>query len=226
MKFGIYNVDSGAAICDPVDKVRLLDILSRHGIPAELVKFDGPQSFGSIHVLPSIDEKPEAPKVLGYAGRLTQWSYDPEREALVRTVEWSKVDFDTFEGQLYEHLAAEESRALRFVKTGYTDEAVETWDQQRAEADKWMDDKTASIPLLESLAATRGITVAELVGKVLDKANQAAAVTGLVLGSVQGAGDQIEALKALDELPADWFDQMQAIADTWQVNWPPELLGG
>ena len=226
-QFAIYNAQTGQIVCDPIaDQSRLLDILLRHGVPSEAVTFDGVQTFGSILVLPSIDEKPEPPKPLGYAGRLTRWAYDAEREVLVRTVEWSKVDFDAFESQLYEHLAAEETRALRWVKTGYTDEAVETWDQQRSEADKWMTDNTASVPLLQSLAVERGITVAELVEKVLAKANQAAAITGLVLGSVQGVGDKIEALKASEELPADWYEQMQAIADTWQANWPPELLGG
>lgn len=224
-QFSIYNALTEQIVCDPIaDRSRLLDILLRHGVPSDAVVFEGMQAFGGILVLPSIDEKPEPPKPLGYAGRLTRWAYDAEREALVRTVDWSKVDFDTFESQLYDHLASEESRALRFVKTGYTDEAVETWDQQRSEADKWAADNAASVPMLQSLAVERGITVAELVEKVLAKANQAAAVTGLVLGSVQGAGDKIEALKASEELPADWFEQMQDIADTWQANWPAGLL--
>ena len=226
-KFGIYNVDDESIVCDPIeDKERLCSILERHGVSAESIEFDQAERLHHLLVLPSIDEKPEPPKPLGYAGRLTRWAYDAEREALVRTVEWSKVDFDTFERELYEHLALEESRALKQVKAGYTDEAVETWDQQRSEADKWTVDNTASVPLLESQAATRGISIAELVEKVLAKANDAAQITGLVLGSVQGAGDQIEAIKAEPELPADWFEQMQDIADTWQTNWPQELLGG
>lgn len=56
-----------------------------------------------------------------------------------------------------------------------------TWDQQRAEAEAWTADNTASTPLLTSLAAVRGIQIDDMVQLVLTAvANYDAGVVDLM----------------------------------------------
>ncbi|MCV6590501.1 MAG: hypothetical protein OIF57_15975, partial [Marinobacterium sp.] len=66
-----------------------------------------------------------------------------------------------------------------------------------------------------------------VVEKIRAKASDAARLTGIVLGSAQAANDQIDSLQALnetDQLPDDWFGQLQSVVTGLQANWPPELL--
>ena len=224
-KFGIYDSDLGSVICDPIgDRLRILDIVSRQGVLSSSVEFEGCQRLGHLLVLPGIDERPSPPSELGYVGRITRWEYVSDREALVRTIKWSKADFAEFERQLYEHLELYQDKALKKLKAGYTDLATETWSQQQFEASEWLRDPSVSVPLLESLSAARGVTIDEIVKRIKEKVNESARLTGIILGAVQAAGDKIEALKAMDKLPADWFDQMQEIAAMWRKGWPDGLL--
>ncbi|MCV6588325.1 MAG: hypothetical protein OIF57_04740, partial [Marinobacterium sp.] len=65
-----------------------------------------------------------------------------------------------------------------------------------------------------------------VVEKIRAKASDAARLTGIVLGSAQAANDQIDSLQALnetDQLPDDWFEQLQSIVTYLQSDWPPEL---
>ncbi len=113
-------------------------------------------------------------------------------------------------------------RALASLKAGYPEQETETWNLQKAEAEAWSADNSAAVPILTAIAERRGMALADLVSRVLDKSNQYAALVGLVLGDRQAAEDTIEALQ--EEKPEDHFDQLVALANSWRSDWPQELV--
>ena len=48
---------------------------------------------------------------------------------------------------------------------------VATWDQQKAEAEAFVADNTADVPMLTALAAARGIAKLEMANKIIEKSN-------------------------------------------------------
>jgi hypothetical protein len=82
------------------------------------------------------------------------------------------------------------------VATPYTRTEQMTWDQQEKEARAYQADPAAAVPMLAALAAARGIALADLVGKIIAKADLYAAAIGAILGEQQWREDQIEAIAA------------------------------
>lgn len=224
--FGI--VLDGAVVCDPiaysVDRFR--DIIQRQGMPIDLpYQLEGALHVGPVSLLPGRVEYVSAPGLAGYQDDLLPWVV--EGEALVQRMDWAPLPFDHAVSDIQQHIAQSADRALGVLERGYTEREVKTWPQQRAEAAAWSADNAVSVPLLQGLADRRGVALVEVVTRVQNKVGQAAALTGVVLGDSQAAGDEIKALQALaenDQLPADWFDQLQSIAQNWRKDWPPELL--
>lgn len=78
--------------------------------------------------------------------------------------------------------------------SGYPQNEVSSWPKQEAEARAWISDNTAPTPWVDGAAATRGISKAVLVAKIIEQADQLAPIHGALTGKRQMLRDQIDAL--------------------------------
>lgn len=93
-------------------------------------------------------------------------------------------------------------QALSELASSYPPGELQSWPQQVKEAEVIAADPLAlaQAPLLQAIAATRGIGVPELAGRVLAKAQAYAAASGAIIGRRQAADDQIDAAKTMQQL--------------------------
>lgn len=82
----------------------------------------------------------------------------------------------------------------------YPDREISTFDKQEAEARAYMADPTAPTPLLSALAKARGLSMDELVKRVIAKADAFAAAFGYIIGQRQALEDQLDTCKTLEEV--------------------------
>ena len=83
-------------------------------------------------------------------------------------------------------------KRLLELKLNVSDIEASSWDQQRQEATAWTADNTASTPMLSALAAARGITLAEMVAKVLNAIDKYSADLGSLLGKKQAVESEVK----------------------------------
>ncbi len=88
------------------------------------------------------------------------------------------------------------------IRDGYPADEIHSWPKQETEARAYLADNTASVPLLTALAAARGIDLADLVQRVILKADQFAEASGLIIGARQKCEDALEAAKTVEEVEA------------------------
>jgi hypothetical protein len=86
---------------------------------------------------------------------------------------------------------ADADRLLTALSASYPAREVISWDQQLREAAAYSADATAATPLLSALAAARGVAMADLVQRVLDKSSAFAVESGRILGARQRLEDQL-----------------------------------
>lgn len=79
-------------------------------------------------------------------------------------------------------------RAIATLTATYPDREISTFDKQESEARAYAADPTASTPLLSALAQARGISLPDLVERVLAKADAFAVASGLHHRPAAGAG--------------------------------------
>lgn len=82
----------------------------------------------------------------------------------------------------------------------YPDREISTFDKQEAEARAYMADPTAPTPLLSALVKARGLSMDELVKRVIAKADAFAAASGYIIGQRQALEDQLDTCKTLEEV--------------------------
>ena len=97
---------------------------------------------------------------------------------------------------------AESQKAVAALAADYPDSEVQSWPQQVKEATALAADAGADAPLLTAIATARGLPVAELASRVLDKMNAYAAASGVLIGRRQAAEDAIGAAASLEDLSA------------------------
>lgn len=105
--------------------------------------------------------------------------------------------------------------AMLAVRAEYPESEVLSWPKQEADARAWQGDAAAATPLLDALAAARGMEKAELAGRIVAKAAAYAVATGQLIGRRQALEDALQALPE-DATP----EQIQAIA--WHDMEPPQ----
>lgn len=93
-------------------------------------------------------------------------------------------------------------RCLLFVTAQYPEVEMTTWAMQVKEAEAFTVDKKADIPLLSCMAKERGIALADLVQRVLTKANQFAMLSGTAIGRRQKVEDQLQLATTVEEIEA------------------------
>lgn len=84
--------------------------------------------------------------------------------------------------------------AVDALTAGYPEDEIKSWPKQEAEANAWLLDNNTATPWIDAAAAGRGITKAELVGKITANAASFAPAHGELTGKRQRLRDQITAL--------------------------------
>lgn len=98
-------------------------------------------------------------------------------------------------------------KAVGALTATYPQVEIQSWPQQVKEADAYVADQLTPIPLLQAIAAERGITVDELVHRVHAKVQDYAIVSGQMIGRRQALEDAICAAENEQELHAlQWSD--------------------
>lgn len=100
----------------------------------------------------------------------------------------------------------------------YPDTEVLSWYRQEREARELQADPNAATPLIDNIAAQRGITREDLAGRILAKAEAYALDAGAAFGRRQALEDQLEAIKA--QLQAGEIDEDQARAEVAALAYP------
>lgn len=101
-------------------------------------------------------------------------------------------------------LIAERDRRLQVIAASYTQTERETWSVQVEEARAFKTDNTAPTPMLQHLAAARGLTVDEMSDRVLSMNASFAAATGAIMAAAT-------IMLGGDTIPDDYAD------DKWWV---------
>lgn len=91
---------------------------------------------------------------------------------------------------------------IQAIKDSYPPSEVLSWPKQEEEARAYQADNTVQGPFITNLAQERGITVAELVTKIIAKADAFAVISGQLTGIRQRLEGEIAALT--DPVDMDW----------------------
>ena len=86
------------------------------------------------------------------------------------------------------------AQKLKDIYTPYTQEEVNSWAEQMAEANAWTANPSASIPLLQTLASIRGVTIEKLVSLIYENFNLFSQASGYILGTQQSLLDRLWSL--------------------------------
>lgn len=97
---------------------------------------------------------------------------------------------------------ASAARAMESLAAPYLPQERESWDTQFKEATEWLADNGASVPMIAAMANNRGITVADMVGRIVENANLYRNTIGELLGKQQRLLDEIAAATTTEEAEA------------------------
>lgn len=86
------------------------------------------------------------------------------------------------------------SKAMNAVVAGYPEKEISSWAKQETEARAYQANNNAITPLVDALSQARGLEKAELVSRIIAKADLFASVSGSLIGKRQALEDQLNAL--------------------------------
>ena len=92
--------------------------------------------------------------------------------------------------------------AVSLLVVGYPSNELLTFDKQEAEARAWTADQSADTPLVDALALGRGMDKAELVSRILAKADAFAVATGYLTGLRQRYEDRLGLAQSAEDVAA------------------------
>lgn len=93
-------------------------------------------------------------------------------------------------------------QAIADLTPTYPDDERLTFDKQEQEARSWLVDNSTSTPFIDALAAGRQMDKAELVGRIIAKADAFAIASGLLTGQRQRYEDLLDAAETADAVAA------------------------
>jgi hypothetical protein len=82
------------------------------------------------------------------------------------------------------------------ITASYPADEMQSWSKQEAEA------RAGGGPLIEALASARGVTLADLIGRIIAKADAFAVASGQTIGNRQRCEDGIKAAQTIEEVEA------------------------
>lgn len=97
---------------------------------------------------------------------------------------------------------AECQHMLESLTLTYPERELTTFDKQESEARAYLADPTASTPFLSALAAARGIKLADLVQRVIAKADAFTSASCYIIGQRQALEDRLDAAQTVDDVRA------------------------
>lgn len=92
--------------------------------------------------------------------------------------------------------------AIATLTPTYPDDERLTFDKQETEARAWMADKSASTPFIDALAIGRQMDKAELVSRIIAKADAFALASGSLTGQRQRYEDMLDVAETADAVAA------------------------
>lgn len=101
-----------------------------------------------------------------------------------------------------EEINAAYQTELDAILKQYPDTETKTWDKQEQEARTYLADSSVSTPLLSEIASARGMDKAELVQRVIAKADAWIALSGAATGKRQALEDAIASTESLEAVDA------------------------
>lgn len=87
--------------------------------------------------------------------------------------------------------------AIQQITAGYPASETSSWGKQETEARAYVANNSAPTPLIDALASNRSVDKAELVTRIITKADLFAGISGTLIGRRQGLEDDLDALPAL-----------------------------
>ncbi len=109
--------------------------------------------------------------------------------------EYWKVPRNVLEERAIGGLLAEFSVRMAAVKSGYSQEDIDSWEKQEREAREYIADPTNAItPLINGIALARGIPLADFAALVIQKADAYSELVGPLLGRKKVLLDEISLL--------------------------------
>ena len=109
---------------------------------------------------------------------------------------------EDLKGQKLTEINAAYDVAVSALVSSYPSNELLTFDKQESEARAWSADKSADTPLVDALALGRGMDKAELVSRILTKADAFAVATGYLTGLRQKYEDRLGQAHTAEEVAA------------------------
>lgn len=109
---------------------------------------------------------------------------------------------DTVAAEALRRINAASQAEMDAISAKYPPFEVQTWTDQEREARAWTADAATLTPLLGPIAEARGITLADLVGRVIAKADAYRAAVAACIGKRQKLEDDIAAAVAAEDRAA------------------------
>lgn len=85
-------------------------------------------------------------------------------------------------------------QSMQQITNGSPSNEVSSWAKQETEARAYAVDSFATTPLIDALSSARGVAKAELVSRIIAKADLFATVSGQLIGKRQALEDALDAL--------------------------------
>lgn len=135
----------------------------------------------------------------GQRHEIRELGIEPPEDALT---EAPPAPIDKIAASAINRINADYQAEMSEILRAYPEAETLTWDKQEEEARKWSADNTAATPLLDAIAQGRSMDKAELVSRVLAKADAWIAASGLATGKRQALEDEISASLAAEDREA------------------------
>lgn len=85
-------------------------------------------------------------------------------------------------------------KSMQQIVGSYPSNEVSSWEKQETEARAYVANNSAATPLIDALASSRSVPKAELVTRIIAKADLFAGISGTLIGRRQGLEDDLDAL--------------------------------
>ncbi len=127
--------------------------------------------------------------VIGDDGAITFTPPEPHKLDELKAIKLNEINI------LYQ-------QSIATLTPTYPDDERLTFDKQEQEARAWLADNSTSTPFIDALAAGRQMNKAELVGRIIAKADAFAIASGLLTGQRQRYEDMLDAASTADAVAA------------------------
>ncbi|NBI42064.1 hypothetical protein GVX76_00870 [[Haemophilus] felis] len=117
------------------------------------------------------------------------------------------------QNQLIQQVALKADKLKDQILVGYPQAEIDSFYRQEREARDWVADHSKPAPMLSAIAENRGVPLAMLVEKVIEKADQVASAMGRIIGTRQAFEDRILGAKSIAELTA-----IEQEIELWQLS--------